>query len=142
MRSRVLDAVLPPGESVVASLRASRAYVSEPGSSTTRFGFGTGTWPFLAATQSRLLLFFEFIPSPPQGGVIVAPLGVQLIRQYLELPLGGVASISPYSRSRFTLSWSGGLQLQVLRGPPATPFYLRGPIKTFYAAVSGVLQSP
>jgi hypothetical protein len=140
MRSRVLDAVLPAGESVVASLHRSRVYVTDPGPPTRKFGLGTKSWPFLAATGSRVLLFSEFMSGPSQGGVITTSFGVEMVRQYLELPLAG-ASISPYSRNRFTLSWSGGIQLEVLPGPPAAPFYLRGPLKGFYATVSELLQS-
>jgi hypothetical protein len=140
IRSQVLDAVVPAGESVVASLSASRVYVSESGS-TRKFGLGDGNWPYLAATQSRLVLFVEFVSGPARGKVVMTGFGVEKDRQYLELPLDGEVSISPYSRNRFTLTWSGGLSLEVLPGPPAAPFYRRGPLKAFYTTVSGLLRS-
>jgi hypothetical protein len=136
----VLSSILPPDEAVVASQEVGRAYVSGSERPTMKLGFGAPTWPFLAATRTRLLLFYVFAQDLSPGGITVAPLGVDQFRQYLDLPLGAGASLSPYERGSFTISWSDGLQLQVFYTPqPTTPFFRSGPIKAFYAALSGVV---
>jgi hypothetical protein len=124
IESRVLTAILPDGESVVASLHAGRVDVSLSGSNTMKLGFGTPTKPFLALTRSLLLLFYPFQS------------GSHSVRQYLELPLDAEVSLSPYERGRFVLSWNEGSQLDVLSESQPLHFSRSGPIKEFYAALS------
>jgi hypothetical protein len=142
IQQRVLSSILPPDEGVVASQEVGRAYVSGSTARTMKLGFGAPTWPFLAATRARLLLFYVFAQDLSPGGVTAAPLGVDQFRQYLDLQLGGGVTLSPYSRGSFTIGWGDGLQLQVFYTPqPTTPFFRSGPIKAFYAALSGIVGS-
>lgn len=147
IRPQVFQALLRPGEEVIALYRSPRVVLDEPGKTTSfiREAVGVGNGQNLVAvTRSRLLLFAEFAITPPgEGGIIVAPLGLQMARQYREFPLEG-GSLSPYAKARFTISWASGLKLTVFaKRLTAPPIYRRKPIKKLHEALRQVMgQSP
>jgi hypothetical protein len=148
IRPQVFQALLRPGEEMIALMHSPRVILDEPGVPTSwiREAAGVGsTRSLIAMTRSRLFFFTEFPIMPPgEGGLVVAPLGLKANRQYREFPIGDGASLSPLAKARFTITWASGLKLTVCaKQIAAPPIYRRKPIKKFYRALKQVLgQSP
>lgn len=144
IRAQVFKALLRPGEEVIAWMHSPRVVVDEPGQTTSwmREAVGVGnSRKLVAMTRSRLFVFAEFPIMPPgEGGIVVAPLGLKMTRQYLEFPLADGASLSPYAKAQFTISWTSGRKLTVwAKEMLSPPIYRRKPIKRLYRALKEVL---
>jgi hypothetical protein len=128
--SRILEAVLPEGVPAITSMHVGRLYYSQPGLKRVTLGFGAATWPFVAVIPARLFLFYLFQH------------GSQQVRKYLDLPLDAGVTLSPYAHGRFELSWSGGLQVQVIYPHQQLSPYRSGAIRALYAVIGEQLKSP